>query len=306
MAFGTSTEVLREASTARLAVMPAALLPGERRVQAVPERQAELRQERRVIHTPVREEVPAVLLGHRPEPVVPHASMLRRPNSYDDVLHPACTGCETRTMLAVVKPSPLRLWGFLLTVVGGALIGVRLDRELGGGQRWGAAPRTPSPPRGSISGKGRSRVIIGALIIVGILGAAVRPARAAQRDRRRDRRLGVVAVRIASLGARRAGLGRSRRRDRASIELVRSSDSQADARSEVARALGTKASQVQAQISLWLTLSDRRPRDRRRVRRSGLGTAASALAGDAIDPDTLTASAAETSSDPEADGAPDV
>ena len=80
MAFGTSTEVLREASTARLAVMPAALLPGERGVQPVAERQAELRQERRVVRAPVREEVPAVLLGHRPEPVVPHAPMLRRPN----------------------------------------------------------------------------------------------------------------------------------------------------------------------------------------------------------------------------------
>ena len=33
-----------------------------------------------------------------------------------EVLHPECTGCETRSMLAVVKPSPLRLWGFLLTV----------------------------------------------------------------------------------------------------------------------------------------------------------------------------------------------
>ncbi len=30
------------------------------------------------------------------------------------------------------------------------------------------------------------------------------------------------------------------------------------------------------------------------------------VAGDAIDPDTLTASAAETASDPEAGGAPDV
>ncbi len=81
MAFGTSTEVLGEASTARLAVMPAALLPGERGVQPVAERQAELRQERRVVRAPVREEVPAVLLDHRPEPVVAHAPMLRRPNS---------------------------------------------------------------------------------------------------------------------------------------------------------------------------------------------------------------------------------
>ena len=81
MPFGTSTEVLRKASTARLAVMPAALLPGERGVQPVAERQTELRQERRVVHAPVREEVPAVLPDDRPEPVVAHASMLRRPNT---------------------------------------------------------------------------------------------------------------------------------------------------------------------------------------------------------------------------------
>ena len=70
-------------------------------------------------------------------------------------------------------------------------------------------------------------------------------------------------------------------------------------------ALGTSGVEVQAQLSLWLTLAGsvlavaggfvdlawvRRKRD----------------AGDAIDPDTLAASAAETTSEPEADGAPDV
>src|SRR4029077_1318823 len=74
MPFWTSTEVLREASTARLATMPAALLPRERGVQPVPERQTELREERGVIHLPVREEVPGVLPNDRPEPILSHAS----------------------------------------------------------------------------------------------------------------------------------------------------------------------------------------------------------------------------------------
>ncbi len=48
-------------------------------------------------------------------------SCYAEPPSPDVLLHDH-EGCQTRSMLAVVKPSPLRLWGFLLTVLGGALI----------------------------------------------------------------------------------------------------------------------------------------------------------------------------------------
>jgi hypothetical protein len=81
--------------------------------------------------------------------------------------------------------------------------------------------------------------------------------------------------------------------------------SPAEARSQVLAALGTSGVEVQAQLSLWLTLIG-----------SILAIAGGfvdlawvrhkRVAGDAIDPDTLTASAAETGSDPEAGGGPDV
>jgi hypothetical protein len=73
----------------------------------------------------------------------------------------------------------------------------------------------------------------------------------------------------------------------------------------VLAALGTSGVEVQAQLSLWLTLIGSVLAvaggfvDLAWVRRKR-------VAGDAIDPDTLTASAAEATSEPEAGSAPDV
>ena len=66
--------------------------------------------------------------------------------------------------------------------------------------------------------------------------------------------------------------------------------SPAQARSQVLATLGTNGIDVQAQFALWLTLAGRRARGRGRVRGPGVG-ATKRVAGDAIDPDTLTASA---------------
>ncbi len=80
-------------------------------------------------------------------------------------------------MLAVVKPSPLRLWGFLLTVVGGALmafgsIGDWAAVSLGG------STENAVPTKGIDLWQGKVTVLIGALIIVGILALRfVRPER---------------------------------------------------------------------------------------------------------------------------------
>jgi hypothetical protein len=71
-------------------------------------------------------------------------------------------------MLAVVKPSPLRLWGFLLTVVGGALvafgsIGTWAAVTLGG-TTVGAVPT-----KGIDLWQGKLTLALGALMVVGIL-----------------------------------------------------------------------------------------------------------------------------------------
>ena len=80
-------------------------------------------------------------------------------------------------MLAVVKPSPLRLWGFLLTVIGGALmafgsIGDWAAVSLGG------STENAVPTKGIDLWQGKVTLLIGALIIVGILALRfVRPER---------------------------------------------------------------------------------------------------------------------------------
>jgi hypothetical protein len=209
-------------------------------------------------------------------------------------------------MLAVVKPSPLRLWGFLLTVVGGALmafgsIGDWAAVSLGG------STENAVPTKGIDLWQGKVTVLIGALVIVGIL--ALRFVRPERRN--------LLAGGIVVLGAVGFGIAlwcvialdtvvRDSGTD-ALIELVitQLGLSPAEARSQVIAALGTNGIEVQAQFSLWLTLAgsvlavaggfvDLAWVQRKRV------------AGDAIDPDTLTASVAETTSEPEVGDAPNV
>ena len=208
-------------------------------------------------------------------------------------------------MLAVVKPSPLRLWGFLLTVVGGALmafgsIGDWAAISLGG------STENAVPTKGIDLWQGKVTVLIGALIIVGIL--ALRFVRPERRN--------LLAGGIVVLGAIGFGIALwcvialdSVVHDTgvdALIELVATQLglSSAEARSQVLAALGTNGVEVQAQFSLWLTLIGSVVAvaggfvDLAWVRRKR-------VAGDAIDPDTLVVSVAEPSSEPEAGGAPD-
>ena len=192
-------------------------------------------------------------------------------------------------MLAVVKPSPLRLWGFLLTVVGGALM------AFGSVGDWaavslGGSTENAVPTKGIDLWQGKVTVVIGALIIVGIL--ALRFVRPERRN--------LLAGGIVVLGAIGFGLALwcvialdSVVRDTGIEGLIDLVVTQlgldpAEARRQVLAALGTTGVEVQAQLSLWLTLLGsllaiaggvvdlawvRRKRD----------------AGDAIDPDTLTA-----------------
>ncbi len=208
-------------------------------------------------------------------------------------------------MLAVVKPSPLRLWGFLLTVVGGALM------AFGSIGDWAAVSLSGStenavPTKGIDLWQGKVTVLIGALIIVGILALRfVRP-----------KRRNVLAGGIVVLGAIGFGIAfwcvialDSVVRDTGIDALVDLVVTQlgltpAEAHTRVLTALGTNGIEVQVQLSLWLTLVGSVLAvvggfvDLAWVRHKR-------VAGDSIDPDTLTASAVETSSDVE-DGAPDV
>jgi hypothetical protein len=80
-------------------------------------------------------------------------------------------------MLAVVKPSPLRLWGFLLTAIGGALI------AFGSIGDWatitlGGSTENAVPNKGIDLWQGKVTVVLGAMIVIGILALRfVRPER---------------------------------------------------------------------------------------------------------------------------------
>jgi hypothetical protein len=198
-------------------------------------------------------------------------------------------------MLAVVKPSPLRLWGFLLTVVGGALI------SFGSIGNWAAislgnSTENAVPTKGIDVWQGMATLILGVLIVIGILALRfVRPER---------RKAMAVAIVVAGLVALALGLWavlalESVVRDTGVDEL-----SKVYGRQEVLEAMSKEGIAVKAQIGLWMTVVG-----------SVLAVAGGfvdlawvrqkRLVGDAIDPDTLTASAAETTSEPGA-SAPDV
>jgi hypothetical protein len=182
-------------------------------------------------------------------------------------------------MLAVVKPSPLRLWGFLLTVLGGALI------AFGSIGDWAAVSLGSStegavPTKGIDIWQGLTTVILGALIIVGILALRfVRPER---------RNAMAVAIVVAGSAALALGLWallalKSVVQDTGVDELAK-----VYGRQEVLDAMRTVGIAAEAQTGLWMTVAG-----------GVLATVGGfvdlawvrqkRLAGNAIDPDTLPA-----------------
>ena len=228
---GTSTEVLRQASTAGLTAMPAALLRRERRLQPVAERQAELRQERAVVRMPVREEVPPVLPGRPTRNRAPHpCGHATSPEHGRMCFTRLARNDDTRSMLAVVKPSPLRLWGFLLTVIGGALV------AFGSIGNWAAI--TLGGSSGERGTHERDRRVAGqGHVDPGRADrdrdprVAVRASRTPQRDGHRDHRGGIAALVARALGAPRAEVGRAGHRRRRARQAVGLGSAEARSRS---------------------------------------------------------------------------
>jgi hypothetical protein len=211
-----------------------------------------------------------------------------------DVLQPKRGGCQTRSMLAVVKPSPLRLWGFLLTVLGGALM------ALGSMGDWaaislGGSTENAVPTKGIDIWQGKATLVIGALIVIAIL--ALRFVRPERRN--------AVAIAIVLAGATGLALGlwtllalRSVVQDTGVDALVKTLEGGGMLASKALQLVLTTMREqgiaVDAQIGLWMTVAG-----------GVLATAGGfvdlawvrqkRLVGNAIDPDTLPA---ETEPDP--------
>lgn len=178
-----------------------------------------------------------------------------------------------------MKPSPLRLLGFLLTAMGGALI------AFGSLGDWAAVSLGSStegavPTKGIDIWQGIATVILGALIVVGILALRfVRPER---------RNAMAIAIVVAGLAALALGLWvlfalKSVMLDVGVDELAKIYGLQ-----EVLRTMSKEGIATKAQTGLWMTVAG--------------GVIATAggfvdlawvrqkrLVGDAIDPDTLPA-----------------
>jgi hypothetical protein len=209
-------------------------------------------------------------------------------------------------MLAVVKPSPLRLWGFLLTVIGGALvafgsIGNWAAITLGGGTV------NVVPTKGIDVWQGKVTLILGVAIVIAILALRfVRPER---------RNAMAIAITVAGLAALALGLWallalRSVVQDTGVDALVKIlvglGISATKAREQVLRTMSRQGIAVKAQVGLWMTVAG--------------GVLAMAggfvdlawvrqkkIAGNTIDPDTLpakTASAEGTGPDAEPEANP--
>jgi hypothetical protein len=192
-------------------------------------------------------------------------------------------------MLAVVKPSPLRLWGFLLTALGGALI------AFGSIENWatitlGGSTENAVPNKGIDLWQGKVTVVLGAIIVIGILALRfVRP------ERRNVVGIlltaaGMVSLVIAvwclvSLTSVIHGTGVNALAKRVADVLGMS---EAQARQAVLRTMRQKGIDVRAQTGLWMAAA------------GGLLATAGGfvdlawvrqkrIAGNAIDPDTLPA-----------------
>lgn len=203
-------------------------------------------------------------------------------------------------MLAVVRPSPLRLWGFILTVVGGALI------AFGSIADWAAVSLGGSvvnavPTKGIDVWQGKLTLLLGALIVLGIL--ALRFIRA---ERRASMAIAIIALAVATLALALWSVTTLRTvvRDSGIDGLVRLIGeelglSRGEARREVLQVLDSTGIDVRAKLGLWLAVAG-----------GGLAVAGGVVdllwvrhkraAGDAIDPDTFAEGRAER---PPADGA---
>jgi hypothetical protein len=204
-------------------------------------------------------------------------------------------------MLAVVRPSALRLWGFILTVAGGAAI------AFGSISDWaavsiGGSAESAVPTKGVDLWQGQVTLALGVLVIVGVLSLRfVRP------DRRAPLAVALVAMGLLALGLAGwcvlalervvGGTGVEALVDEVVAQLGLT---QAEARELVTQVLATAGVEVQAQTGLWLTVAGALVAtvggllDLAWVRRKR-------LAGDAIDPDTLTAPAAPQPPEPGSD-----
>jgi hypothetical protein len=190
-------------------------------------------------------------------------------------------------MLAVVKPSPLRLWGFLLTVIGGALvafgsIGNWAAITLGGGTV------NVVPTKGIDVWQGKVTLILGVAIVIAILALRfVRP------ERRNAMAIGIT---VAGLAALALGLWvlfalTSVMRDPGVDELAK-----VYGRQQVLDAMSREGIAVKAQVGLWMTVAG-----------GVLATAGGfvdlawvrqkKIAGNTIDPDTRPANAEIASAD---------
>jgi hypothetical protein len=159
-------------------------------------------------------------------------------------------------MLAVVKPSPLRLWGFLLTVVGGALIAFGSIGSWAavsvGGSTVGAAPT-----KGIDLWQGKLTVVLGVAIIVGILALRfVKP------ERRRVVAIGIVIAAALALAVTLwcAIALDSVVHDTGVEQLIRAVVDQLEmsveqARELVAQAMGRVGISVDAQAGLWIAIA---------------------------------------------------
>jgi hypothetical protein len=204
-------------------------------------------------------------------------------------------------MLAVVKPSPLRLWGFVLTVVGGAAIAFGSISDWAAVSLGGSA-ESAVPTKGIDLWQGQVTLALGVLVIVGILALRfVRP------ERRAPLAVALVAMGLLALGlavwcvlaldAVVEDTGVNALIDTVAAQL---GISEAEARELVTQVLATAGVEVQAQAGLWLTVAGAVLAtvggllDLAWVRRKR-------LVGDAIDPDTLPAPAAPQPPEPGSD-----
>ena len=199
-------------------------------------------------------------------------------------------------MLAVVKPSPLRLWGFLLTVLGGALmafgsIGDWATISLGGSSE-GAIPT-----KGIDVWQGKATLLLGALIVVAILAL-----RFVQPQRRNAIAIAIIVAGLAGLVlALWALLALKSVVHDNGVEaltqvLERQGVATTKARQLVLDAMSKEGIAAKAQIGLWMTVAG-----------GVLATAGGfvdlawvrqkKLAGNTIDPDTLPAKVEPAGSD---------
>jgi hypothetical protein len=157
-------------------------------------------------------------------------------------------------MLTVEKPTSLRLWGFLLTVLGGAAI------AFGSISDWAAISLGNTavnavPTKGVDVWQGKVTLLLGVLIIVGILGLRVN-----NLDLRRISAVGIVVLALAasaiavwSVSSLRSVAGDA---GLAAVTAAaeRTGVSAAEAQRLVAQLLDRFGIEIQAQAGLWMVI----------------------------------------------------